>query len=173
MYRRPCRSSIQIPSAWRIADRHGVDTDCRKKTRASRSTSTRVGSSSWVSDQARRRSERLVSPSASASASLGIIAHSFRSMMWTRMVNPQNDAQYQARQCRPLVRSRIGTRTEAVEKPQEDGRHRVKGVTSHRTTARWRSATWRWPCQARPLDRAHGPRRSRPRVEERSSNQVS
>src|SRR5208282_4458648 len=90
MYRRPCRSSIQIPSAWRIADRHGVDTDCRRKTWASRWTRARVCSSSWVLDQAQRRGERLVSPSASASVFLGIIVYSFRPMRWPRMVNPQS-----------------------------------------------------------------------------------
>ena len=66
MYRRPCRSSIQIPSARRTADRQGVETDWCKKTRASRRTRSRVGSSRWASTHARRRGDKFVSPSASA-----------------------------------------------------------------------------------------------------------
>src|SRR5262245_32981109 len=63
MYRRPATSSIQMPSALAMALRHGVDTDWRRKYRASSFSSVRVSASSARPCQAARRDERFVSPS--------------------------------------------------------------------------------------------------------------
>jgi hypothetical protein len=68
MYRRPATSSIQMPSARRIALRQGVETDWWRKASASRSMRSRLAPVMVRAAQARRRTEWLTSPSPAAGA---------------------------------------------------------------------------------------------------------